>query len=44
MSKILIIGNSLATIKAIEELRRNDQTSDINLLCSEGLLPYDRLT
>ncbi len=44
MSKILVVGNSLATIKAIEDIRQKDKDSDISLFCSEGMLPYDRFT
>ncbi len=43
MSKILIIGNSLAVVKAIQDIRREDEQSAITLFCTESLLPYDRL-
>src|SRR5438093_737352 len=43
MNKILIVGNSLAVIKTIEEIRQNDQDSEIVLFCTESVLPYDRL-
>jgi len=42
MSNIVIIGNTLSTISAIETIRAEDQESPITLLCSEGVLPYDR--
>ncbi len=42
MSKILIIGNSLAAVSAIEEIRKTDSSSEITLICPEGVLPYDR--
>jgi NAD(P)H-nitrite reductase large subunit len=42
MSKILIVGNSLAVTKKIQEIRQNDQDSEITLFCTESLLPYDR--
>ncbi|MBF0489662.1 MAG: FAD-dependent oxidoreductase [Candidatus Omnitrophica bacterium] len=44
MSKILIVGNSLAVTKAIENIRQNDQKSEIVLFCTESVLPYDRFT
>jgi len=44
MSKILVVGNSLAVVKAIEDIRRDDQQSEIALFCTEGVLPYDRLS
>ncbi|MEI7998853.1 MAG: FAD-dependent oxidoreductase [Candidatus Omnitrophota bacterium] len=43
MSKILIVGNSLAVAKAIEDIRKDDAESSITLFCTESLLPYDRL-
>lgn len=42
MSKILIVGNSLAVTKAIEDIRQKDQESNIALFCTESVLPYDR--
>lgn len=42
MSKILIAGNSLAVVDAIENIRKNDGQSEISLLCTESFLPYDR--
>ncbi len=42
MSNILIIGNSLAAVAAIEEIRRSDKESSITLFCPEGVLPYNR--
>ncbi len=42
MSKILIAGNSLAVVEAIEQIRQNDGQSEISLLCTESFLPYDR--
>lgn len=43
MSKILILGNSLAVCRAIEDIRRDDKASEIVLFCTEGVMPYDRL-
>ena len=43
MSEILVVGNSLAVAKTIENIRQNDQPSAITLFCTESLLPYDRL-
>jgi len=42
MSKILIIGNSLAAISAVEEVRRQDSSVEMTLFCPEGVLPYNR--
>jgi len=42
MSRILIIGNSMAVVGAIEKIRHSDQESTITLFCTESLLPYDR--
>jgi nitrite reductase (NADH) large subunit len=42
MLNILIIGNSLSAVSAIEEIRRQDASSKITLFCPEGVLPYDR--
>ncbi len=42
MSNIVIIGNTLSAISAIETIRAEDQESPITLLCPEGVLPYDR--
>ena len=42
MNKILVVGNSLAVTKTIENIRQNDQESAITLFCTESLLPYDR--
>ncbi|MDD3375683.1 MAG: FAD-dependent oxidoreductase [Candidatus Omnitrophica bacterium] len=42
MKRIVIIGNSLMSIAAIEEIRSVDQESEIVLFCPEGVLPYDR--
>lgn len=39
---ILIIGNGLAATAAIEELRRQDVSSEITLFCPEGVRPYQR--
>ena len=44
MSKILIVGNSMAVNGAIENIRKEDEQSDITLFCTEGAFPYDRLT
>jgi NAD(P)H-nitrite reductase large subunit len=44
MSKILIVGNSLAAAKTIEDIRQKDAQSEITLFCTESLLPYDRLS
>lgn len=44
MSKILILGNSLAVGQVIEDIRRDDKESVITLFCTEGVLPYDRLS
>ncbi|MDP8264610.1 MAG: FAD-dependent oxidoreductase [Candidatus Aceula lacicola] len=43
MKKIAIVGNSLMSIAAIEEIRSVDQESKITLFCPEGILPYDRV-
>jgi len=42
MPKTLIIGNALAAVAAIEEIRSRDAACEIVLLCPEGVLPYDR--
>ncbi|MDO8675262.1 MAG: FAD-dependent oxidoreductase [Candidatus Omnitrophota bacterium] len=42
MSNIVIIGNGIPAISAIETIRAEDQGSPITLLCPEGILPYDR--
>ncbi len=42
MSKILIVGNSLAATRAIENIRQKDQESTVTLFCTESFLPYDR--
>jgi NAD(P)H-nitrite reductase large subunit len=42
MSKILLVGNSLAVTKAIEDIRQKDEQSEIVLFCTESVLPYDR--
>src|SRR3989338_10877830 len=42
MSNIVIIGNGIPAISAIETIRAEDQESPITLLCPEGVLPYDR--
>ena len=42
MKKIVIIGNSPAGVKAIEEIRAVDQESSIALIDEEGTLPYNR--
>lgn len=40
MSKIVIIGNSSASIAAIEALRVNGYNGEIVLFCAQGLMPY----
>ena len=42
MKRIVIIGNSPAGIKAIEEIRAVDQESSVTLIDQEGTLPYIR--
>lgn len=42
MTNILIIGNSLSAVAAIEEIRRQDASVGITLFCAEGSLPYQR--
>lgn len=42
MSNIVIIGNGVPAISAIETIRAEDKESPITLFCSEGVLPYDR--
>ncbi len=42
MPNIVIIGNGVPSISAIEGIRAEDQESPITLFCSEGVLPYDR--
>ena len=42
MKKIVIIGNSLAGIKAAEEIRKYDPSSEITVLALEENLPSDR--
>jgi NAD(P)H-nitrite reductase large subunit len=42
MTKILIVGNSLAVTNAVKDIRQEDQQSDITLFCTESVLPYDR--
>ncbi len=41
MNNIVFIGNSLASVKAIEEIRKTNQTVGITLV-TEGFYPYDR--
>ncbi len=40
MSKIVIIGNSPASVTAIETLRANGFSGEIVLFCAQGVLPY----
>ncbi len=42
MPNIVIIGNGVPAISAIETIRADDQESPVTLLCPEGVLPYDR--
>ena len=42
MPGIVVIGNTLSAISAIEGIRAGDTTSPITLFCPEGVLPYDR--
>ncbi|WP_213571163.1 FAD-dependent oxidoreductase [Rhodococcus sp. USK13] len=42
MSKIVIVGGSLAAVHAIESLRSNGHDGDIILVGAEKHLPYDR--
>ncbi len=40
MSEIVVIGNSLAAVSAIEQIRRDSSSARITLICPEGVLPY----
>lgn len=42
MRNIVFIGNSLANVKAIEEIRKNDNESNIVLVTTEACYPYGR--
>lgn len=42
MKNIVFIGNSLASIKAIEDIRKNDKESNIVLVTTEACYPYGR--
>lgn len=42
MKKILVLGNSIAGVKAIEEIRAFDPHSEIMLWSFDGHIPYDR--
>ena len=42
MKKIIAIGNSIAAVRALEEIRRRDKESEITLFCEENHLPYNR--
>ncbi len=42
MSKIVVLGTSVAAIKAIEDIRQNDQASEITLFAFDGFYAYDR--
>ena len=42
MSKIVIVGHSGATVRAIEEIRKSDSQSEVTLISCDGRLPYDR--
>jgi len=42
MSKIVILGSSIAATKLIEALREKDKTNEITLLAFEGCYPYCR--
>jgi nitrite reductase (NADH) large subunit len=41
MNNIVFVGNSLAAVKAIEEIRKTNQTVGITIV-TEGFYPYDR--
>jgi nitrite reductase (NADH) large subunit len=42
MKKIVAIGNSVAAVRALEEIRRRDKESEMTLFCEESRLPYNR--
>ncbi len=42
MSKTLILGNAQTAVAAVEQIRKEDPSSEIALFCPEGSLPYDR--
>ena len=42
MKKILVLGSSVAGVKAIEKIRSTDKESEIILLAVDGHLPYNR--
>lgn len=42
MKKIVFIGNSLANVKALEEIRKSDQESEIVLVSADAFFPYGR--
>lgn len=42
MKKIVFLGNSLAGVKVIEEIRKMDRVSDISIISHGQALPYQR--
>ncbi len=42
MTKILIVGNSLAAVGAIEHIRQQNADAQVALFATESSLPYDR--
>jgi NAD(P)H-nitrite reductase large subunit len=42
MKRIVILGSSVAGAKIIEEIRRNDSSSEITIIAFDGHYPYKR--
>lgn len=42
MKKILILGTTKATVKAVEEIRASDKESEMTVFAFDGHYPYDR--
>ena len=42
MNKVIILGSTQGAVKAVEEIRAADKTSEIVLLSFDGYYPYDR--
>ncbi len=40
MKKIIVIGNSIAGVRALEEIRTLDKESEITVFCEDSHLPY----
>ena len=40
MRKIIILGNSVAGVRAAEEIRQKDNASSISIFCENQYLPY----